>query len=167
MKKILIDEVKDYYYADEEGNIYSYYNNKEKKLSYDKDKDGYFRVSLQTNKGRKNYRINRIIAMTFIENKDNLPVVHHKDNNKENNSVTNLEWTSIKENTIEGYKNKNYHFTKKIKAIFPCGKVLIFNSIKECANYFDISFYDISKIANNKIAPRKRGKIANIIFQFV
>ena len=50
MKKILIDEIKDYYYADEEGNIYSYYNNKKKKLNYDKYKYYYFKVNLQTNK---------------------------------------------------------------------------------------------------------------------
>lgn len=167
MKQIVIDNVKDYYYADEEGNIYSCYNNIQRKLAYDEDKDGYFRVSLQTETGRKSYRVNRIIAMTFLENKENFPIVHHKDNNKKNNSVENLEWTSIKNNTIEGYKNNNYHFTKKIKAIFPCGKILIFNSVKECADYFDISFYDISKIANNKIKPRKSGKIANLRFQFI
>ena len=158
MKQIIYDDIKDYYYADENGNIYSKYSGNFRLLSYDLDKDGYYRVSLQTKNGRKSYRVNKLIAILFLPNPNNYKIVHHKDNNKKNNKISNLEWTTPRENTVMGYKNNNYHFTKKIKAILPSNEIIIFNSIKECSNYFNVSYYDISKIANKKITPRKKRK---------
>lgn len=167
MKQINISEIKPYYYVTEEGEIYSSYSNKY--LKKDLDKDGYERVSLQTIEGkRKSYRVNRIVALTYIKNINNYPVVNHIDNNKRNNKVDNLEWTTVQQNTILGYQNNNYHYTKKI-GVYDLNDNLIqiFNSIKECANNYNISYYDISKIANNKIKPYKKGKIANLNFKFI
>lgn len=55
---------------------------------------GYFFVELNHKKINKKLTIHRLLAKYYIGNPSNFPVVHHKDGNKENNSVSNLEWTT-------------------------------------------------------------------------
>lgn len=65
------------------------------------DKDGYIRVHLTAKNGkRKHESIHRLVAIAFIPNATGLPVVNHKDENKQNNNVDNLEWCSARYNTI-------------------------------------------------------------------
>lgn len=65
-----------------------------------KDRDGYLKCLLRMPGGiRKDYRISRLVALAFIDNPDNLPEVDHKDRNKQNNNVDNLEWVTGQENT--------------------------------------------------------------------
>lgn len=68
------------------------YYTKEKILKPRKDKNGYHTVILWKDKKGKSFKIHRLVAMTFIENPNNYPEVNHKDENKKNNSVSNLEW---------------------------------------------------------------------------
>lgn len=49
--------------------------------------------------GLKSRRVHKLVALTFIDNPDNLPVVGHMDNIKHNNNVSNLYWTTVSENT--------------------------------------------------------------------
>lgn len=53
---------------------------------------GYFQVDLRTRTQRRRVNVHRLVAEAFIPNPDNLPCVNHKDENKLNNDVTNLEW---------------------------------------------------------------------------
>lgn len=62
-----------------------------------KDKDGYLKVCLCENQQRVYRYIHRLVAIEFIENKENKPTVNHKDGNKQNNDMNNLEWATIKE----------------------------------------------------------------------
>lgn len=169
MENIKVAGLKPYYKIDEYGNIYSVRTGVPVKLKCDIDKDSYYRISLQTLNGkRKSYRINRLVALTFIPNLNNYPVVNHIDGNKQNNCVSNLEWTSISYNTSEGYRLKDYHYKKRIKSInLVTQEVKNFDSVDECAKFYNVSYFDISKIAHDKIPPRKRGKIANIDFEFI
>lgn len=74
-------------------------------LKYAIDEDGYFGVELSDIEGKaKQYRVNRLVATAFIPNPDRLPVVNHKDGNKQNNRVENLEWCTVKYNTFEAYR---------------------------------------------------------------
>ena len=65
-------------------------------------KDGYKAIRLRTPEGRKTFRVHRLVAQAFIENPDNLPLINHKDENKKNNIVDNLEWCSNEYNINYG-----------------------------------------------------------------
>lgn len=65
---------------------------------------GYSCVILSKDAIRAQMRIHRIVAIHFIPNPDNKPVVNHKDGNKSNNKVENLEWATDSENTIHSYE---------------------------------------------------------------
>lgn len=69
------------------------------------DRCGYREVTLCENGKCKLYRVHRLIAETFIPNCEKLPCVNHKDGNKLNNSVDNLEWCTHSENTLHAYEN--------------------------------------------------------------
>jgi hypothetical protein len=74
-------------------------------LKPQKDGKGYLRVSLSKNNVQVTIKVHRAVAMAFIPNPDNLPQVNHKDTNKENNTVSNLEWISNYDNMQHAIKN--------------------------------------------------------------
>lgn len=62
-------------------------------------KEKYFAVNLRNNSGeRKLKKVHRLVAEAFIPNPGGLPQIDHKDGNKNNNSVSNLEWVTGEEN---------------------------------------------------------------------
>ena len=67
---------------------------------------GYLMVKLCKNGVSKGYSVHRIVCETFIPNPYNLPQVNHKDENKENNNVDNLEWCTNEYNHNYGTRNK-------------------------------------------------------------
>lgn len=76
----------------EDGQVLNYKT--QKFMKQRQDKDGYYRLSL-TKEGKQYTRfIHRLLAETFIPNPKNLPLLNHKDENKQNNSLDNLEWCS-------------------------------------------------------------------------
>ena len=66
------------------------------------DKKHYMQVGLSKNNKVIHYLIHRLVAQAFIPNPNNLPQVNHKDENKENNRVDNLEWCTAEYNTNYG-----------------------------------------------------------------
>ena len=78
--------------------------------------NGYQRVVLSLNGHSKYYYVHRLVAELFIPNSDNLPYVNHKDGDKSNNHVDNLEWCTRSENEkhawLIGLKSKNTIGTK-------------------------------------------------------
>lgn len=60
---------------------------------------GYYIIGLRKNKKVRQFRVARLVAQTFIPNPTNKPYVDHIDTDKSNNNVTNLRWTTPKENS--------------------------------------------------------------------
>ena len=74
-------------------------------LSPGKDTIGYLFVILSCNGKRKIINVHRLVAEAFISNINNLPEVNHKDEDKTNNRVENLEWCDHKYNMNYGTRN--------------------------------------------------------------
>ena len=69
------------------------------------EKKGYLLVDLYKEGTRSKKRVNRLVAEAFIPNPHNKPEVNHKDGNKINNNVSNLEWATKKENCRHAWDN--------------------------------------------------------------
>ena len=80
-------------------------NNKILKVSY--TYNGYERVGLSKNNKTKKYLVHRLVAETFIPNPNNYPCINHKDENKQNNNINNLEWCTRSYNINYGNRNNN------------------------------------------------------------
>ena len=124
------------------GKVYSY--RAKKFLKPTKNKDGYLRVGLCKDKKRKWYYIHRLIAEVYLPNPENLLFVNHKDEDKSNNCVNNLEWISHKDNCNFGTRNERIAKACRKKVI--CLETNeIFNSVTEAAKSVNI---DQSSISN-------------------
>lgn len=93
----VVETVERGYFASPQGNIYNRHGILMLGVI---DRCGYRQVILN----RKNYRVHRVIAQALLPNPENLPCVNHKDGDKLNNSVSNLEWCTHSENTKHAYE---------------------------------------------------------------
>lgn len=69
------------------------------------DNKGYHRIRVTVEREKMSYKVHREIAKAFIPNPNNLPQVNHKDGNKSNNSVDNLEWITNRDNAHHAIEN--------------------------------------------------------------
>ena len=76
-------------------------------LKLTKTNYGYIQVSLYKNGIKTGLKVHRLVAEAFIPNPDNLPQVNHKDEDRTNNNVTNLEWCTAKYNSNYGHRTEN------------------------------------------------------------
>lgn len=90
------------YYVYPDGKVYSLTT--KKYIKQHNDGNGYLIVKLRNNGVSKNYKVHRLVANVYIENKNNYPQVNHIDGNKLNNNYTNLEWVTRSKNLIHAYK---------------------------------------------------------------
>lgn len=82
-------------------------NAQSKRLLSPGTSQGYHYVALYKNGIRKNKQVHRLVADAFIENPRNYPILNHKDENRKNNCVGNLEWCSYAyNNTYNGVARK-------------------------------------------------------------
>jgi len=111
------------YYVTEDGRVISKKRNIEIKPNI--KKTGYTNTILSVEGKTLHIPIHRLVAETYIPNPDNKPCVNHKDGNKLNNAVSNLEWVSYKENiahaistglktSIAGTNNPKAKLTREI-----------------------------------------------------
>lgn len=122
------------------------------------NRKGYLTVNIRSNSG-KYYKmsVHRLVANAFIPNPDNLMCVNHKDENKSNNRVSNLEWCTNNYNINYGTRNKrisksNINNTKTSKEIIQMdinNNILrvwpSMNQIKRELNYSPGSIYNCCK----------------------
>ena len=109
---------------------------------------GYLVLSVSKNGNQKVKKAHRLVAQAFIHNPDSKCCVNHKDGNKLNNNVNNLEWVTPKENNDHAYKTglKNCnHLKKKVVMLSLNGNVIrVFESNKEAGITMGIHLGDIS-----------------------
>lgn len=139
-----MQEIKNYpkYYITEDGQVWS---EKTHKFLTFKDVNGYNKVELFNNGKRKYVFVHRLVAEAFIPNPDNLPCINHKDENRKNNKVENLEWCTTEYNNSYGdriEKIRDKLLNKNGKSIAMCDKdteeiIKIFPSISEAGRYLN------------------------------
>ena len=131
-------DVKDYeghYQVSNQGRVKSLKQGKERILKPRVEGSGYFFVDLYKNNESKMCKVHRLVALTFIPNPNNLPEVNHKDEDKTNNSVENLEWCSSKYNSNFGTRTQR-QAEKISKTVFQYTKTGEF--VKEWKSTHDI-----------------------------
>lgn len=123
-------------------------------------KHGYYMVGLCKNHKRKYVTVHRLVAEAFIPNPDNKPQINHKDENRRNNCVDNLEWVTAKENLNYGSHNEKMIYTmhKVLSNQVLCVETgLVYNSMKEAARKTGISVSGICLACKNHPIKDSRG----------
>jgi len=92
------------------GNVKNQITNKLMKLQV---KCGYCKVSLVNKNSRNGHFVHRLVALEFLDNPENKTDVNHKDKNKTNNNLSNLEWMTRQENNIHRCKGIKITSNKK------------------------------------------------------
>lgn len=142
------------------GRVFSNYCNRCLKLQLvgASNNQKYYSVAINISGNIKHLKVHRLVAGAFIPNPDNKPHVNHKDGNKLNNSVKNLEWATVKENCVHavetglnkkrGQYNQNSKIKDKeiphIKALYKIG----FKQ-KQISAMYNVNQSAISRIVNN------------------
>jgi hypothetical protein len=154
------------YFIDNEGNVFSNkLIGKSKKRNFKQLKtqmfNGYSTVSLYKESSQKSYFVHRLVALTFLGEPSSPDlVVNHKDGNKLNNVLENLEWVTQKENVHHYYsvlspeKHKKEDESNSIKKEFEhkiiCVETgVIFDSQVSVAKNYGVSRAAISKAIKN------------------
>jgi hypothetical protein len=169
----------DRYGVDHGGNVYSLRNHggakrlAPKKMKPYKHPTGYLTVTLLSGTGKETTKapklIHRLVADAFIPNPKGLPEVNHKDGNKHNNHVDNLEWVTKSENALhafaEGLRTPNKGGTGRFNELHPNSRpvnkltmngtfICRYPSLKE-AQRQGYSQGNISSVANGKRKSHK------------
>ena len=118
------------------------------------DEDGYFFVSLR--KGDSNIlpRVNRLVAQAFIPNPDNLPVADHKDRDKQNDHEDNLQWLTVKQNTVRDCARPVARLDPETMEILE-----VLESSAEAARKYNLSSANINQVAREGGYSKKTSKI--------
>lgn len=118
------------------------------------DIKGYMCVYLYKNKKKKKHYIHRLVGENFIPNLNNLPEINHKDENKKNNYVENLEWCSKLYNANYGSRKERISEKSrktKVAQYSIDGKLIKeFNSIIEACNELNLRSSGISNCCANR-----------------
>ena len=129
---------------------------KAKNIAKNKKQTGYLEVALPVEKGKRIYRtIHRLVLMTFnpIDNMDKLEV-NHIDENKENNSLENLEWVTSKENCNYGDRNNKVSKNGLRYEVYCKELDKTFYSQKEAAEYIGVTPATMSEYTSGKKNPK-------------
>ena len=133
---------------------------KGKVLSPAIDKYGYSSCALSKHNKLKSIRVHRLVAFAWLDNPNNWNEVNHKDGNKQNNNVDNLEWSTrslnirhaIDTGLLKYNKGDKHHQSKltneqveELRITYDCAKPL-----KYYANKYGMSISAMSKIIRNE-----------------
>jgi len=128
---------------------------KERILKPTTDHNSYLRVTLYDSSGKvKNSLVHRLVCEAFHENPKKKPCVNHIDENKANNTVSNLEWCTYEENNNHGTHNARVAKTlsKSVGQYTRDGKLIkVWQSAQEVQRQLGIANQHISAVARGKL----------------
>ena len=135
-----INGFEDYLITDE-GIVISLKNNKRRVLKTYYTKNGYEMVKLCMNNKTYPKQIHRLVAEAFIPNPNNFEDVDHKDDNRKNNKLENLQWMSHVDNIHKSYNTMSqYRNFKNCNLMFNNKFIKSFRSINEACKYAEENF---------------------------
>lgn len=133
-------------YEDYQVSNYGRIKRNEKILKPILSRNGYLHIFLYSKGKSKQFLVHRVVANTFIENKNNLKEINHKDGNKQNNIIDNLEWCTRKEN-VHHFLNSNKLNETKSKAVVQYdlkgNKINEYESIRKASKMTKIEAHNI------------------------
>lgn len=152
------------YSIDEYGNVFSSKFGMVRKMKWLMMTGGYAFVILRKCKKSHSMSIHRLVALNFIENPLSKPQVNHKDGNKLNNHVSNLEWCTMAENNLHSYRTglkkhhkcwlgktgKDHNKSIPVMATFTDGKTETFGSSHEASRLTGIHQSTVYAAIKNK-----------------
>ena len=130
------------YEITESGEVINTRTGKARALDFNKSV-GYLQVDLYKNNKRSKHYIHRLVAQAYMPNPDGLPEVNHKDSNRTNNHVSNLEWVSSSGNSIHAVKvGQRDHVARMSKADIKQAYDLVMqgNSYKQVSSLLENSW---------------------------
>ena len=143
-------EIEKDYFVDKEGKVYSKrkFNSLTELKQSKTGHGGYVKVRINL----KDKFVHRLVAIAYLDNPENKETVNHKDGNKLNNNVENLEWNTRRENTQHAYdiglhkpytgikdKGNNKYYNEWVKLL----KMNI--SYREIGKMYDVSHHTVSR----------------------
>ena len=128
------------------GKVWSY--RRKRFLTNGKGNNGYYSTTLTKNGEKKRFLIHRLVAEAYLPNLNNLPQVNHKDENKEHNYISNLEWCDAKYNSSYGTKGER-SARKNGKAVYCIELNRMFESIQQAGRELGISASHISEVCRD------------------
>ena len=141
-----------YYLASRCGKILSLKRNEKKILKLCLNSHGYFCFGLYENNKKRNYYIHRFVFETFNGAIPKEMVIDHCDNDSKNNSISNLQLLSPKENQQKSNCKKVISYNLETQ------EEKIFNSLKEAGEYFNIISSSVFKCCQKIIKTSKSKK---------
>lgn len=151
-----IEGFENLYAITDNGKVWSYKS--KKYLSACIDGSGYLFVALRKNKKTYFKKIHRLVAEAFIQNPYKLPEVNHKNEDKTDNRVENIEWSSVKHNRSYGTRGERISESKKkpvVQKTLYGATVFVWNSALEAKLIGGFNNVSISKCANGKKKTHK------------
>ena len=135
-KIIPLYELNNRYLINKYGKVYDSFTGKYRKSWI--SNNGYLCIDLITITGKKKYLTHRLVAITFIPNTNNLPVVMHINNNRLDPSVDNLKWGTYLENNLQAIREGRMIVprpdNRKLYIVYSDIIFIICNGIKEVIN---------------------------------
>ena len=146
----------DYYLVSNYGEIKGVKTGKIRKKNINHEGYYFVCISLGSRNKKPLIKVHRAVAETFLNNSNNYPVINHKDGNKLNNYIENLEFCTHQENTIHAVQNNLIDYNPVKKKILRVNDGLIFNSITEAGIFINKNSYNKAR-ANISRALNKNG----------
>ena len=137
------------------------YNKNGSVKKYSLNPKGYPTVTFSINGKLKSFAIHTLVAKQFIPNPDNLPQVNHKDGNRANNNVDNLEWCTAQYNTRHSFEvlHRKIYGKKPIIGIdkYTNEVAYKFNSLADAGRYFGELYNVKYRYCQNSIYKALKG----------